>query len=81
MMPPRYAPMAHPQAKMAIREEAAKSEKPMSCSHIVKNTMAFQGVEPTIPCSQQNVVIRSFFQAARRCGVICAASFLLKWKS
>lgn len=50
MKPPRYAPIAQPQAKMAIKEEAAKSEKPMSCSHIVKKTIAFQGVDPTIPC-------------------------------
>ena len=51
MTPPRKAPIAQPHAKMAIKEEAAKSEKPMSCSHIVKNTIAFQGVEPTIPCT------------------------------
>ena len=43
--------MAQPQAKMAIKEEAAKSEKPISCSHIVKKTIAFQGVDPTIPCN------------------------------
>lgn len=52
MIPPMKAPMAQPHAKMAMREEAAKSEKPMSWSHMVKNTMAFQGVDPTIPCSQ-----------------------------
>lgn len=51
MKPPRNAPIAHPQAKMAIKEEAAKSEKPISCSHIVKKTIAFQGVDPTIPCN------------------------------
>ena len=38
--------MAQPHAKMAMREDAVKSEKPISCSHMVKNTIAFQGVDP-----------------------------------
>ena len=33
-----------------MRLDAAKSEKPISCSHIVKKTIAFQGVVPTMPC-------------------------------
>lgn len=56
MKPPRKAPAAQPHAKMAISDEAARSEKPISCNHMVKNTMAFQGVEPTIPCSISHIV-------------------------
>ena len=41
--------MAQPHAKMAMREDAVKSEKPISCSHMVKNTIAFQGVDPLQP--------------------------------
>ena len=48
--PPAKEPRAQPQAKVAMRLDAAKSEKPMSCSHIVKKTIAFQGVVPTMPC-------------------------------
>lgn len=51
MSPPANDPIAQPQAKMAIRVDAVRSEKPISCSHMVKKTIAFQGVVPTIPCT------------------------------
>ena len=39
---------------MAISEDAVKSEKPISCSHMVKNTIPFQGVDPTIPYNRKS---------------------------
>ena len=47
--PPTKAPMAQPRPNTAISVDDTKSEKPSSCSHSVKNTIAFQGVVPTIP--------------------------------
>lgn len=48
-MPPTSWPRAQPPAKTAISRLATKSLKPSSCSQSVKNTIAFQGIEPTIP--------------------------------
>jgi len=31
---------------MAMSDDAVKSEKPISCNHIVKKTIAFHGVDP-----------------------------------
>lgn len=50
-MPPAKEPSAQPVAKVAMSMAAVKSVKPSSCSHMVKKTMAFQGVLPTMPCS------------------------------
>ena len=51
MAPPSSPPRAEPRANRAIRREAAKSLNPSSCSHSVMNTIAFQGMLPTMPCT------------------------------
>jgi len=47
--PPINAPTAQPRVKTAIRMEADKSLKPRSWKYRVKKTIAFQGIEPTMP--------------------------------
>lgn len=48
---PKRPPTAQPQVKAAIRLAACRSVKPSSWKKTVNQTMACQGMEPTMPCT------------------------------